>query len=74
MYTTIDEVRRECTRLGTLLNKSDDEAREAITVIQVEAEEVGAAGKIAALSTALDGFSGKFSALLGTRSAEKAPR
>lgn len=74
MYTTIDEVRRECIRLGTLLNKSDDEARAAVSAIQVEAEAPGAAGKVAALGAALDGFGSEFSALLGTRSAEKAPR
>lgn len=74
MYTTIDEVRRECIRLGTLLNKDDSEARAAASAIQVKAEEPGASGSIAALSTKLDEFSGEFSALLGTRAAEKAPR
>lgn len=74
MYTTIDEVRRECIRLGTLLSKGDDEARAAVSAIQVEAEAPGAAGKIATLAAALDSFSSEFSALLGTRAAEKAPR
>jgi len=41
---------------------------------RIEAEAPGAAGKIAGLSVALEEFSGKFSALLGTRSAENAPR
>lgn len=74
MYTTIDAVRRECTRLGTLLNKGDDAARSAITGIQVEAELPGAAGNIEALSVALEDFRDKFSPLLETRAAEKAPR